>query len=54
MLKAAAANGWLDERKAALESLVCFKRAGADIILTYYAKQAAIWLAEDAAADLAK
>lgn len=47
MLKAAAHNGWLDERKVALETLLCFKRAGADGILTYYAKQAAIWLKED-------
>ena len=48
MLKAAAANGWLDERACALESLLGFKRAGADGILTYYAKQAAIWLRETA------
>jgi porphobilinogen synthase len=48
MLKAAAQNGWLDERKVAMETLLCFKRAGADGILTYYAKQIAIWLAEDA------
>jgi len=47
MLKAAAERGWLDERKVALETLTCFKRAGADIILTYYAKQASMWLAED-------
>ncbi|KAJ1620249.1 porphobilinogen synthase, putative chloroplast precursor [Pavlovales sp. CCMP2436] len=47
MLKAAAERGWLDERKAVLEALTCFKRAGADVILTYYAKQAAVWLAED-------
>lgn len=47
MLKAAAQNGWLDERKVAMETLLCFKRAGADGILTYYAKQAAIWLHED-------
>ena len=49
MLKAAAQNGWLDERKVAMETLLCFKRAGADGILTYYAKQVALWLAEDAA-----
>ncbi|UQB42107.1 porphobilinogen synthase [Thiomicrospira microaerophila] len=49
MLKAAAQNGWLDERKVAMETLLCFKRAGADGILTYYAKQVAIWLEEDAA-----
>jgi len=46
MLKAAAHNGWLDERAVALETLLSFKRAGADGILTYYAKQAAIWLNE--------
>jgi porphobilinogen synthase len=46
MIKAAAANGWLDERAVALESLACIKRAGADGILTYYAKRAAEWLAE--------
>lgn len=47
MLKAAVQNGWLDEKKTALETLMCFKRAGADGILTYYAKQVAIWLKED-------
>jgi porphobilinogen synthase len=46
MLKAAAHNGWLDERAVALETLLSFKRAGADGILTYYAKQAAMWLNE--------
>ncbi|TAJ91831.1 MAG: porphobilinogen synthase [Gammaproteobacteria bacterium] len=46
MLKAAALNGWLDERKAVLESLVAFKRAGADAILSYYAIKAAEWLNE--------
>ena len=45
MLKAAAANGWLDERAAALEALTAIRRAGADVILTYYAKEAAGWLA---------
>ncbi|MDD5301672.1 MAG: porphobilinogen synthase [Elusimicrobia bacterium] len=45
MIKAAAANGWIDERKMALESLMCIKRAGADFILTYYALEAARWLA---------
>ncbi|AHF00396.1 delta-aminolevulinic acid dehydratase [Thiomicrospira aerophila AL3] len=49
MLKAAAQNGWLDERQVAMETLLCFKRAGADGILTYYAKQVALWLEEDAA-----
>lgn len=46
MLKAASLNGWIDERRAALESLTCIKRAGADLIITYYAKEAARWLAE--------
>ena len=44
MLKAAAANGWLDERTVALESLLAFKRAGADGVLTYFALDAASWL----------
>jgi porphobilinogen synthase len=44
MLKAAAANGWLDERKVVMESLLAFKRAGADGILTYFALEAARWL----------
>ncbi len=44
MVKAAARNGWLDEQKVALEVLTAFKRAGADIILTYHAKDAARWL----------
>lgn len=46
MLKAAANNGWLDERKTVLEALLSCKRAGADAILTYHAKQVAIWLSE--------
>ena len=46
MLKAAAQNGWLDERAVVLESLAGIKRAGADGILTYFAKSAARWLAE--------
>ncbi len=44
MLKAAAQNGWLDERRAALESLLAIRRAGADLIITYYAKEIARWL----------
>ena len=44
MLKAAAANGWLDERSAVLEALTAIKRAGADLIVTYHAKDAARWL----------
>jgi porphobilinogen synthase len=46
MLKAAAQNGWLDERAVVLEALLSMKRAGADGVLTYYAKQVAGWLAE--------
>jgi porphobilinogen synthase len=46
MVKAAAANGWVDERAVALETLTAIKRAGANIILTYWAKQAAQWLAD--------
>jgi porphobilinogen synthase len=49
MLKAAAQNGWLDERAVVLEALGGIKRAGADGILTYFAKSAARWLAEGAA-----
>ena len=45
MLKAAAQAGWLDERRAAVESLMSIRRAGADVVLTYYAKEAAGWLA---------
>jgi porphobilinogen synthase len=44
MLKAAAQNGWLDERAIVLESLLSFKRAGADAVLTYYAKAVGRWL----------
>jgi len=44
MLMAAAQNGWLDERQVVLESLLAFKRAGADGILTYFAKRVAGWL----------
>jgi len=44
MLKAAAQNGWVDERACVLEALLCFKRAGADGVLTYYALEAAKWL----------
>ncbi len=46
MLKAASQNGWIDERAVVLETLLSCKRAGADGILTYYAKLAAIWLKE--------
>jgi porphobilinogen synthase len=44
MLKAAAANGWLDERAAVLEVLTSIRRAGADLVVTYHAKDAAAWL----------
>ncbi len=46
MIKAAGQNGWLDERRVALEVLTAIKRAGADIIITYFAKEAARWLKE--------
>ncbi|MCF7966760.1 MAG: porphobilinogen synthase [Methylobacter tundripaludum] len=46
MLKAASMNGWLDEKQVVLESLLAFKRAGSDAILTYYAKSVAQWLQE--------
>jgi porphobilinogen synthase len=45
MIKAAAERGWLDERGATLETLTAIRRAGADLIVTYHAKQAAEWLA---------
>ncbi len=46
MIQAAAANGWLDLQRCALESLTAIKRAGADMIITYFAKEAARWLSE--------
>jgi porphobilinogen synthase len=46
MVKAAAANGWIDEERVVIETLLGFKRAGADLILTYHAKDAARWLAK--------
>lgn len=46
MLKAASLNGWLEEKRVVLESLLGIRRAGADVILTYYARQAARWLKE--------
>jgi porphobilinogen synthase len=46
MIKAAVLNGWLDEKQVVLESLLAFKRAGSDAILTYYAKSVAQWLKE--------
>ena len=47
MLKAASGNGWIDERKAVLEVLTSIRRAGADLVLTYHAKDAAEWLTRD-------
>lgn len=47
MLKAAALNGWLNEEDAVLEALMSLRRAGSDLILTYYAKDAAKWLSRD-------
>jgi len=44
MIKAAAANGWIDEERVVLETMTSFKRAGADIIITYHAKEVARWL----------
>ncbi|MBC8017142.1 MAG: porphobilinogen synthase, partial [Verrucomicrobia bacterium] len=44
MIKAAAANGWIDEERVVLETMLAFKRAGADIIITYHAKDVARWL----------
>ena len=44
MVKAAAAKGWIDERRITMEILTSIKRAGADLILTYHAKDAAVWL----------
>jgi len=46
MIKAASGNGWLDERRVVLETLTSIRRAGADLVLTYHAKDAAGWLAE--------
>src|SRR5438105_10551877 len=51
MLKAAALNGWLDERRAVLEALTSIARAGADMTITYYAKVVARWLREPAISD---
>jgi len=46
MIKAAGLNGWIDEKRVTLETLTSFKRAGADLILTYHAKEAARWLSQ--------
>jgi porphobilinogen synthase len=47
MVKAASRLGWIDERRVVLESLAGMRRAGADIIISYHAKDVAAWLAED-------
>jgi porphobilinogen synthase len=44
MVKAAARNGWLDERRTVLETLTAMRRAGADILITYHALDAADWI----------
>ncbi|CAA9465808.1 MAG: Porphobilinogen synthase [uncultured Rubrobacteraceae bacterium] len=46
MIKAAAGNGWLDEERAVMEALTGIKRAGADVIITYFALDVARWLSE--------
>jgi porphobilinogen synthase len=46
-IRAAAAAGWIDERAAVLESLISIRRAGADFIVTYFAREAAQWLGRD-------
>src|SRR6185437_10928592 len=51
MLKAAAQNGWLDERRAAMEALTAIARAGADMTITYYAKDVARWLGDESRAS---
>jgi porphobilinogen synthase len=47
MIKAAAQNGWISEREIVLEMLTSMKRAGVDLIITYFAKDAAMWLSEN-------
>ncbi len=49
MVEAAAQRGWIDRRGAALETLTAIARAGADIVITYFAEEAAAWLAEEGA-----
>ncbi len=53
MVKAAARNGWIDERRVTLETLTAIKRAGANLIITYHAKDAARWLREESEATAA-
>jgi len=47
LVKAAARQGWIDERRVVLEALTGMRRAGADVIVTYHAQEAARWLAEE-------
>ena len=47
MVKAAAQNGWIDEKRIVMENLTAIKRAGADIIITYHALEAARWIDEE-------
>ena len=47
MVKAAAQNGWIDEKKIVMENMIGMKRAGADIIITYHALDVAKWLDEE-------
>ena len=47
MIKAAAAKGWIDEKRIVMESLLCMKRAGADIIISYFAPEVAKWIREE-------
>lgn len=47
MIMAAAQNGWIDEKRVVMESLMCFKRAGCDGVLTYFALRVAQWLSEE-------
>ena len=51
MIKAAAEKGWLDEKRAAMEMLLAIRRAGAEMIITYWAKDAVAWLADEPSAD---
>jgi porphobilinogen synthase len=47
MIKAAAERGWIDGRAAVMESLTCLRRAGADLVITYFAEEAAGWASEE-------
>ena len=54
MIKAGAEKGWVDEKAIVLETLMCFRRAGADVILTYYATDAAQWMNDEATGPLGR